>query len=87
MLIITAMLTEESRVKEILIFLAAFGCHPTAEVRQVEALSHPGAYVNGQVLLRRDADLGVAVHELAHACGRDEAGAHRLEMLWRSRDV
>ena len=74
-------------MKEILIFLAAFGCHPAVEIVEVEHLSHPGAYVNGQIWLRPDADLGVLVHELAHACGHDEAGAHRLETIWRNQDV
>lgn len=50
-------------------------------------MSHPGAYVDGVVLLRADADDGVLVHELAHACGHDEAGAHRIETAWRHRDT
>lgn len=74
-------------MKAILAFLALFNCHPDAQIVQVENLSHPGAYVEKTVLIRHDADIGVIVHELAHACGHDEAGAHWIETIWRQRDI
>jgi hypothetical protein len=71
----------------ILAFLALWGCHVNPDIHRVEHLSHPGAYVEGRVLLREDADDGVVLHELGHACNWDHDKIRKVELAWRQRDA
>ena len=72
---------------QILAFLAMWGCNVNPDIHTMETLSHPGAYVDGKVLIREDADEGVILHELGHACGWDHDKIHRVEIAWRQRDA
>jgi len=84
----------------VIVFLLQFHCHPTAAVVQDPHLPGRGAYKDGVVSLRLDADDGVLVHELVHDCQwkkhgkattsdewfRREREAKAIENIWRDRE-
>ena len=81
---------------DVLAFLAAFDCRPSAVIVQTPDLHRVAYYEHGTVYTR-STDPAVLVHELWHDCQRQrlgdawsreeqarrEAEAHRVEIQWR----
>ena len=85
-------------MNDVLAFLAAFDCRPSAVIVQTPDLHRVAYYEHGTVYTR-STDPAVLVHELWHDCQRQrqrlgdawsreeqvrrEAEAHRVEIMWR----
>ncbi len=84
---------------DLLLFLAALGCHPQFSIAYDHTLDRP-ARQSGSLVRVRTSDPGVWVHELVHVCqeqalgpsqtdaesARREEEARTVELLWRQRD-
>ena len=84
-------------MNDVLAFLAALNCRPSAVIVQTPDLHRVAYYEHGTVYMR-STDPAVLVHELWHDCQRQrlgdawdaeeqrrrEAEAHRVESIWRS---
>ena len=84
-------------MSDVLAFLAALDCRPSAVIVQTPDLRRVAYYEHGTVYTR-STDLAVLVHVLWHDCQRQrlgdawsreeqarrEAEAHRVESIWRS---
>ena len=83
-------------MNDVLAFLAALDCRPSAVIVQTPDLHRVAYYEHGTVYTR-STDPAVLVHELWHDCQRQllgdawsreeqarrEAEAHRVEIMWR----
>ena len=83
-------------MNDVLAFLAALDCRPSAVIVQTPDLHRVAYYEHGTVYTR-STDPAVLVHELWHDCQRQrlgdawdaeeqarrEAEAHRVEIQWR----
>ena len=83
-------------MNDVLAFLAALDCRPSAVIVQTHDL-HRIAYYERGTVYTRSTDPAVLVHELWHDCQRQrlgdawsreeqvrrEAEAHRVEIMWR----
>ena len=83
-------------MSDVLAFLAALDCRPSAVIVQTHDLHRVAYYEHGTVYTR-STDSAVLVHELWHDCQRQrlgdawdaeeqrrrEAEAHRVEIMWR----
>ena len=70
----------------ILVFLAQFGCHPSAAVEVIPDKHLRGTYRDGVVRVRHDADDGVLVHELVHDCQFRKRGRAKSSDEWFQRE-
>ena len=83
-------------MNDVLAFLSALDCRPSAVIVQTPDLRRVAYYEHGTVYTR-STDPAVLVHELWHDCQRQrlgdawsreeqarrEAEAHRVEIMWR----
>ena len=84
-------------MSDVLAFLAALDCHPSAVIVQTPDLHRVAYYEHGTVYTRSTDPAGL-VHELWHDCQRQRLGdawsaeeqarreveAHRVEAIWRA---
>jgi len=84
-------------MNDVLAFLAALDCRPSAVIVQTPDL-HRVAYYEQGTVYTRSTDPAVLVHELWHDCQRQKLGdawdaveqarreveAHRVEAIWRA---
>ena len=84
-------------MSDVLAFLAALDCRPSAVIVQTPDL-HRVAYYEKGTVYARSTDPAVLVHELWHDCQRQRLGdawdaveqarreveAHRVEAIWRA---
>lgn len=85
---------------EALAFLAALGCHPTADLVQEPQMAALGYFEAGTIYMQDPTNTQVFMHEAVHACQYQAAGpardgaeharrereARRVEQAWKERD-